>query len=84
MLTNIILCVMVAVIGFLIGWMLGKRKNQRELNTAVQVVANLKATVEIYKRTNEQQQAHDSQRYTDLKLENYKLYEENQKLKNEL
>lgn len=47
-------------------------------------VANLKATIEIYKITHEQQMTHLNQRYTDLKMDVLSLMEENKGLKEEI
>lgn len=80
----IILIILGVTIGFLLGWLLAKRKKNSEVYNSIMTVANLKATIEIYKITHEQQMTHLSQRYTDLKIDVMKCMEENKSLKEEV
>jgi len=69
---------------FFLGWMLGRRTGLTEEHMAIKVVANLKATILVYKATHEQQITFLSQRYTDLKIDVMKCMEENKALKQEI
>lgn len=69
------------IAAFILGWRYRVWKDKDTLITATLVIANLKATIEIYKSTIRQQEAYVSRKYTDMKLEQAKIREENDILK---
>lgn len=81
---EVILIISAVIIGFLFGWLLAKTKKNSDVYNSIMTVANLKATIEIYKITHEQQMTHLNQRYTDLKMDVLSLMEENKGLKEEI
>lgn len=79
-----ILIILAFIIGFLLGWLLAKRKKNSDVYNSIMTVANLKATIEIYKISHEQQMANLMLKYTDLKEDVSKIIEENKLLKEEI
>jgi len=69
MISYTILLIALSVISFLLGWLYARKKNKHENDTAIMVVANLKATIEIYKVTNEEQKKYLTQKNDELKKE---------------
>jgi len=61
------------IISCLLGWIYARRLNKHENDTAIMVIANLKATIEIYKITNEQQKEYFIKKNDELKTEIKKL-----------
>jgi hypothetical protein len=55
MISYIILSIGSTITSFLLGLMYARKKNKKEHDTAIMVIANLKATIEVYKITNEEQ-----------------------------
>lgn len=74
----------IGIVSFLLGWLWSKRKRDSDSLITNKIIANLKATIEIYKNTHEQQVIQLSQKYTDLKIIVLRLSEENKLLKEEI
>lgn len=82
--TTYIIVILCSIVAFLLGTLWKKRKIAHDTITAVKVIENLKATIEVYKITHEQQMTHLNQRYTDLKIDVLKCMAENVELKAEI
>ena len=61
------------MISFLLGYISARGKGKRENDIAIMVIANLKATIEIYKTTNKEQKEYLTKKNDELKKEIEKL-----------